>query len=261
MIPTILHQTWKTEEIPENWQAAVKSCKDVNGNFEYMLWTDAKMEEFVKTNYPEFYPVYQSYAYQIQRCDVFRYLVLYKYGGVYLDMDTVCKQDLNPYLKYDIVFSTSFNIDSSYTNSFLMVIPEHSFIKFCIDNLPAYVNSYSYFGKHLHIMNSTGPYFLTKMLEKYNIEKLPNHYVLSKEEFAGDCSICNNGKCKGGKLFTHIKGQTWNSYDSLFYNYCFCNYKKIAGGVILFCILVYLFKMNKGKGVNKIVKRNFRVRK
>jgi len=251
MIPAILHQTWKTEEIPENWQAAVKSCKEINSNFEYMLWTDTKMEEFVQTNYPGFYPVYQSYAHQIQRCDAFRYLVLYKYGGVYLDMDIVCKKNLNAYLKYDIVFAASSNIETSFTNSFLMVIPQHPFMKFCIDNLPMYVNSYSYFGKHIHIMNSTGPSFLTKMLQKYNIGKIPNNHVLSKEEFSGDCSVCNNGQCKGGQLFTHIKGQTWNSYDSLFYNYCLCNYKKMIVGIALFGLFVYLIKKNK-------VKRRFR---
>ena len=245
MIPAIFHQTWKNDDIPENWLVAVESCKKNNDNFEYMLWTDKTMNDFVKNNYSDFYSVYQSYEYQIQRCDVFRYLVLYKYGGVYLDMDTVCKKNLNAYLNYDIVFAKSANINE-FTNSFLMVIQNHPFIKFCIDNLPMHVNSSQHFGKHLHVYNSTGPSFLTNMLQQYDIGKIPNHYILSKDEFSGDCSICNNGQCKGGQLFSHIKGQTWNSYDSLFYNYCFCNYKRIIGSILLLIVLVYvLIKVNR----------------
>jgi mannosyltransferase OCH1-like enzyme len=248
MIPRIIHQTWKTNIIPENWKDAVASCKKVNSDFEYMLWTDETMDDFVKKNYPDFYSVYRSYAHDIQRCDAFRYLVLYKYGGCYLDMDIVCKHNLSSYLKYDIIFTKSINI-STFTNSFYMTTPNHPFFKFCIEQLPAYVNSHKFLGKHIHVMTSTGPYFLTNMLQKYKLETIPNHYILTKEEFAGDCNVCNENICKGGKLFSHIKGQSWNSYDSLFYNYCLCNYKKIIATLIAASIFTYiLLNINKKKG-------------
>lgn len=240
MIPSIIHQTWKNTVIPENWKEAVASCKEINGDLEYMQWTDASMEEFVKKNYSDFYPVYSSYKYPIQRCDAFRYLILYTYGGIYLDMDTVCKKTLKSFLNYDLVLAKSANLDSSFTNSFIMAAPQHPFIKFCIDHLPAYANNKVYFGKHLHIMNSTGPSFLTAMLKKYKLETIPNHYIFGKEEFAGDCTICNNGTCKGGVYFSHIVGQTWNSYDSLFYNFCFCHYKKMMALFVLLCFIIYV---------------------
>lgn len=81
MIPKIIHQTWKTKVIPEHWKDSSNSCKIYNEDFNYILWTDDSMDEFVKINYPKFYKVYKSYEYNIQRCDAFRYLVLYKYGG------------------------------------------------------------------------------------------------------------------------------------------------------------------------------------
>jgi len=105
MIPKIIHQTWKNNVIPDNWKDAVNSCKEVNNDFKYILWTDQMMEEFVQKYYPEFLHTYKSYKHNIQRCDAFRYLVLYKYGGVYLDMDTICKKNLSELLHYDIVFT------------------------------------------------------------------------------------------------------------------------------------------------------------
>lgn len=39
-VPKLLHQTWKTHEVPEVWKAAQKSCIDLHPDYEYKLWTD-----------------------------------------------------------------------------------------------------------------------------------------------------------------------------------------------------------------------------
>lgn len=232
MIPKIIHQTWKTKEIPEEWQEAVNSCKKINKNFKYILWTDVTMDDFVKKYYPSFYKVYKSYTHQIQRCDAFRYLVLYKYGGVYLDMDIICNKNLNNLLHYDLVLAHDINFNTSnLMNSFFMVIPQHPFFKFCIDKLSDYKDNFKYFGKHLHVMNSTGPSFLTNMVAEFG--KIKNIYVLSKKEFSGDCNICNENTCKGGVYFTHIHGNSWHNFDSTIYNFIFCNKNWLAFGMLL----------------------------
>jgi mannosyltransferase OCH1-like enzyme len=233
MIPKIIHQTWKNKQIPDEWNHAVESCKKINSHYKYILWTDETMKNFVKKEYPEFYNIYKKYKYDIQRCDAFRYLVLYKYGGIYLDMDIVCLKKLDSFLKYDIVLAKSSNISSSYTNAFFMVKPNHPFIKYCIDMLPEYINSYSYFGKHLHVMNSTGPVFLTNMINKYDLTKITKYYVLTNNEYAGDCNVCNENTCKGGEYFIQIHGNSWHSYDSTIYNFGLCNYKQIIGGLLI----------------------------
>jgi mannosyltransferase OCH1-like enzyme len=247
MIPKIIHQTWKTTQIPDNWLESQKSCKALHPDYKYILWTDDDMDEFVKREYPNFYQTYISYKYHIQRCDAFRYLVLYKYGGIYLDLDIVCKKNLNNFINYDLVLTHSSNIKTSLTNSFIMIIPEHPFFKYCIDQLPNYSNSYSYFGKHLHIMNSTGPIFLTNMI--YNYGKIKNTYFLNKNDFAGDCNVCNKYTCSGSEYFSHLIGQSWNSFDSHFYNFCLCNYMKIIFVIIMLIILflIYKFYINKNK--------------
>jgi mannosyltransferase OCH1-like enzyme len=255
MIPKIIHQTWKTLDVPEEWTDAVESCKNKHKDYKHIIWTDEMMENFVKKEYTDFYDTYMSYPHNIQRCDAFRYLVLYKYGGIYLDMDIICKKKMDSLLEHDLVLTKSSNVENSYTNSFYMVIPNHPFIKFCIDNLPNYVNSFYYFGKHIHVMNSTGPVFLTKMVDKYGEKNIKNIYILANDEFAGDCTVCNEDTCQGGTYFSHTIGQSWNSWDSLFYNFCFCNYKKIIVVLLLLITTYYIFfKRNKVFKMKKYLK-------
>lgn len=247
MIPKIIHQTWKTLDVPDEWKDAVESCKNKHKDYKHIIWSHEMMESFVKKEYPDFYNVYMVYPYDIQRCDAFRYLVLYKYGGIYLDMDIICKKNLDSLLDYELVMSRSSNVTSYYANAFYMVIPNHPFIKFCIDNLPDYVNSYYYFGKHWHIMNSTGSHFLTKMIKKYREKNIKNLYILDDREFVGDCSVCLNHKCLGGTFFKHVYiNKTWNSLDSAIYNFMLCNYKKIIVGLLVLIAAYYIFfKRNK----------------
>ena len=152
-------------------------------------------------------------------------------------------------LKYDLVLAKTENISPHYINSFFMVKPQHPFIKYCIEQLPNYVDSFIYLGKHIHIYNSTGTFFLTKML--YNYKAVPNSYlhnsyVLTQNEFAGDCNACNQIKCKGGTYFKHISGKSWHSLDSTIYDLLLCNYKKI----LILVVLIILYKFS-GKGSKK----------
>ena len=152
-----------------------------------MLWTDEKMDKFVKQYYPNFYKIYKSYKYNIQRCYVFRYLVLYKY---------------------------------------------------CIESLSENMNNYQYFGKHLHVMYSTGPSYLTNMINNYG--KMKDAYILTKKEYAGDCNVCNENTCQGGTYFTHIHGNSWHEIDSSIYNFLLCNKRKLLFGLLFVIIIILL---------------------
>lgn len=90
MIPKILHQTWKSTDVPERFKPWVESWKRLNPSFEYRLWTDRMLLDFVAEHYPDFLPVYCDYPAPIMRADAARYLLLHHFGGVYADLDTEC---------------------------------------------------------------------------------------------------------------------------------------------------------------------------
>ena len=243
MIPKIIHQTWKTKDIPNEWLTAQESIKNIYKDYKHILWTHDSMNKFVNDEYPTFYKTYISYTYDIQRCDAFRYLVLYKYGGIYFDLDVICKKEI-PLLLLNKDFVLAENIGSAlysgktYTNALFIVIPKHPFIKYCIDNLAEYQNSWSLFGKHLHVMNSTGPIFLSKMINNYGLHNIKNHYILFKKEWSGDCNSCNLNKCNGGIYFSHLEGKSWHSIDSTISNYIVCNYHEIICILLILLIII-----------------------
>merc|ERR1711964_783071 len=61
LIPKIIHQTYINESIPERWQAGQQSCIDLHGDYEYILWTDAKSRDFIATEYPWALANFDSY--------------------------------------------------------------------------------------------------------------------------------------------------------------------------------------------------------
>lgn len=105
LIPSIIHQTWKNTTIPEHWKEAVNSWKNLTTfNFTYYLWTDEKNREFLKENFPWFLKTYDSYPYHIQRVDSIRLFLLYKYGGIYADMDIGRKKSssINDFRSFEV---------------------------------------------------------------------------------------------------------------------------------------------------------------
>lgn len=48
VVPRIIHQTWKTEDIPEEWLYARQQCQKLHPGYEFMLWTDKSAREMIQ---------------------------------------------------------------------------------------------------------------------------------------------------------------------------------------------------------------------
>ena len=72
-----------------------EECKMLNPCWEFRLWTDGDNLDLVKMSFPELLPTYEGYDVNIKRIDAARYMMLYKYGGVYMDMDLACLRGFN----------------------------------------------------------------------------------------------------------------------------------------------------------------------
>lgn len=80
-------QTWKDYDIPEKYQNFIKGIKKLNPNSKYIYFTDIEINNFVKNKFPQYYNTFKNFKYTIQKIDFFRYLAVYYFGGVYLDLD------------------------------------------------------------------------------------------------------------------------------------------------------------------------------
>jgi mannosyltransferase OCH1-like enzyme len=91
LIPKIIHQIWVGSELPEKFKKYVESWKKTHPDWEYKLWTDKDIDDFEFINKREF----DLATNKGTKSDIWRYEILYKYGGVYLDTDYECKKKLD----------------------------------------------------------------------------------------------------------------------------------------------------------------------
>jgi hypothetical protein len=97
-IPRILHQTWKSAEVPAPLAGFQARWRALHPDFQYRLWTDAHNDVFVRDEYPELYPLYRSFTREIYRADMVRCLYLLRFGGVYVDLDVEPLRSLDEFL-------------------------------------------------------------------------------------------------------------------------------------------------------------------
>ena len=92
---SIIHVMWSTSVVPLRWRRSALSWVRKNDNFVYCHWTDAELDAFVADQFPWLLSTYLAYPYVIQRSDAARYLLLYHYGGIYVDLDVLCLKPLS----------------------------------------------------------------------------------------------------------------------------------------------------------------------
>ena len=168
-IPRIIHQTWKTEQIPSKLIPWVKTWIGKHPDWEYMLWTDESARKLIHDKYPLLLSTYDSYTEGIRKADALRYIILYEYGGVYADMDLESLRPIDPMLrKYSCFIGKEPDehpiLDSGFDklviNALIGCRAQHPFMKLLMNNLPAF--------KHMwHVMDSTGPHFVTLAYNNY----------------------------------------------------------------------------------------------
>jgi hypothetical protein len=93
----IIHQTWTTSELSNEQIQWVDSVKKYHPEYEHKLWTLKENHQFINTIYPEFSSFYNTLN-TIEQYDFVRPLYIFKYGGIYLDIDIIMKKSLNDVL-------------------------------------------------------------------------------------------------------------------------------------------------------------------
>lgn len=90
LIPKKIYQSWKTKELPENMKANVEKLRAMNPEYEYELYDDDDCKRFLLENFGENYAnAFDSVLPGVFKCNIWKYAILYKQGGVYLDLDTI----------------------------------------------------------------------------------------------------------------------------------------------------------------------------
>ncbi len=110
-IPKIIHQTFsRRSDLPKEIEENIERIKVANPSWEFRFYDDAAVIRFINENYGA--RILQLFlridpTYGAARADLFRYLCLYKCGGVYIDIKSTLQKPLDNVLNPDDCFLLS----------------------------------------------------------------------------------------------------------------------------------------------------------
>jgi len=257
----IIHQVW-FGTIP-NKRKAAKAFKSLrkyrdswiikNPKWAYMCWNLKRCKELINTIYPHHKELYNYYKYDIQRCDVIRYFILHRYGGLYADMDYYCNRKWDEVLKkykkniYLVETPNKLYNDIHISNSLMYSSKGHIFWDKLFIELE--INKYApiYYSRHMAIMFTTGPGILNRVFNKYRVRYKLNYYPYKLFHPYGLSSEILNIKKDKNIFSVHLGKGSWEKKDSHFYIIIYHEYRIIIAVVLILIVpyLIYTIFFNK----------------
>jgi mannosyltransferase OCH1-like enzyme len=201
MIPKIIWQTYKDsfDQLQPYMVDAINTWKKLNPDFEYRYMDDTQAAEFILNEYDkEWHDIFVNLPVGVMRGDLWRYMVIYKYGGVYADLDTECINPINTWLNKDYDMIVCPETDIHYCQWTFAASAEHPVLKSVLDTIKEKLLNPEYGSPHF-VHTHTGPSIWTEGINKalgFKIDNLINDHLL--------LNSCDNAKlykfhCYGGE--------------------------------------------------------------
>jgi mannosyltransferase OCH1-like enzyme len=201
IIPLCIYQTWHTTNLPPKMQQAVNTIKAHNPEFQHFLYDDNMCREFIKNNFPE--DVLRAYDFLIPgayKADLWRYCILYKKGGIYLDIRYVPFEnfkflnltkkehfviDLETFEENPNFYRSESSGECRIYNALMVTLPGNQKLYKSLYQIVCNVKN-RFYGKNS--LEPTGPNLLKKYFtdyEKLNIE-LRHDFYLEKNDYISE---------------------------------------------------------------------------
>jgi len=167
-IPKIIWQTYKEpyEHLAQYMKDAIQTWKNLNPEYEWKYMNDAEAAEFIKTEYGnEWYDIFISLPVGVMRGDLWRYMIIYKYGGVYADLDTECLEPISTWMIEDKDFIVCPETDDHFCQWTFAGTAGHPILKSVLDLIKERLLSPEYGSPHF-VHTHTGPAIWTDGINK-----------------------------------------------------------------------------------------------
>ncbi len=238
-IPKILHFIWidfkdelnNNPDIPNKYKKTIDTCRKINNNYEIKIWNGVQCLDLVSKYFPEKLEDYKKLKYPIQRCDWVRYMILYVYGGIYIDCDRICQYNFDGLPDADVIL-TKFRT-RILNNDIIIAKKESDFLKNVINNLKQ-VN----IGIHILDINfGGGIIFFSFRYYKY---KGPDQIKVLGDEL----TPCNQRNCNNNIInsFSYsIYDNSWTDSFEKFWVFLYKYYIYIFIFILLAVIYYYKY--------------------
>lgn len=231
-IARIIHQVWKSQNISTYPAIASREywISECGGDWIVKLWDDEKILDLIKRDYNWILSLYLSYAFDIQRADIARLIILHSEGGLYSDLDAFPRPGSGlriisrGLLQHDAVIFRS--TDGFIATNHLILAQKGSPL------LMHALKSAKYYNvpiclPYLRVFYSTGPIFFHFVVQDY----------LSTCKI-GNCDILRLAGHHAEEIALHRAGRSWLSADGVFFNWLGDNHLVLP--FIQLCVLIVL---------------------
>lgn len=218
MIPKLIHHIWLQGQssVPENLRALQKECIAINHNAQFVLWDAPTIEELIMATFPDLLPLFRKPRPHAQQSDIGRYVILYVFGGVYLDMDYQCYKSIGLLLDNPGVdlFYVPFT-DPGGTrimNAIIGCKQGHPLLRLVIEEMIYRLSKKP--GKS--VTYTTGTRLLMDMVIKYhNLYPMDDRYLIISHTQLFPCNVWDddkvcNTKHKNISFMSHKNEGSWN---------------------------------------------------
>ena len=137
-IPKVIYQTYSSKsKIPWIAQYHIKQMCKMNPSYEYRFYDDHEIDKFIQEEFDsETYSQYLKLNIGAAKADFFRYAMLFKKGGVYVDIDSRVAGDLDDWiLPDDTGIITAERHPGMYVQWALVYDKGHPFLKKTLENV------------------------------------------------------------------------------------------------------------------------------
>lgn len=165
LIPKIIHMIWiGPRPLPEKYKPLMESWRKFHPDWEIKLWTN----EDVATMELENQDIFDRAVNYGMKSDILRMEILWRYGGLYVDLDFECYQPFD-HLHHAHGFYCGLHSGACVIgNSMMAAAKHHPLMRMCIDHFKNRSNK-EVFATHEPslVMRLTGPGFFTEMVKRY----------------------------------------------------------------------------------------------
>jgi len=252
-IPKIIHQTYKSDKLPDHWKQTPVEWQENHPDWQYEFWSDERNRKLIEEHYPWFLEQYDSYPTPIQRSDAIRYFILHHHGGIYADLDIISSRNLEQLLQNEelVLWKTP---NAGITNSLMASVPGHRFFEKLHEDMKNWKNPWFYsYLPYLEICFSTGSgmlwYAWSTWTDPY---KYSDAAIVNMERY-GKYNMCQGMKPSflrrrnpNTHWFHHVVGNSWHNEGLelliVYYIRCFpvpCS--MIIVLAVMSCILLYVY--------------------
>lgn len=172
VIPLDIYQTWETKDLPPKMKECNERFKKMNPRFTCHLYDENDRLEFIKNNFDkDVLEAYETLIPGAYKADLWRYCILYKKGGIYLDIK-FCNIDNFDFIEMTDKEYFARDIDQSgggILNGILICKAGNEKLNKCIQKIVENVKNRYYGNSPLDI---TGPMLMKQFFTKDEIDKL-----------------------------------------------------------------------------------------